>query len=128
MRTVVIASNLKATEAERTDSYSDKIIKYLPGEAVALYITAIGLITSAGDQIPVDTLTWVVFAGVLVMLPLYLWFGQNVKSLVQVIITVVAYVLWILTLGGPFALYSWYHPIYGSLGVLFFTFIVPKIR
>jgi len=128
MRTVVVDSNLEKLSESKTDDYADKIIKYLPGEAVALYVTGIGLITAAKDQIPFDIMTWVIFIGLLVTLPIYLRYTQKVKYWMQIAISTLAYVLWVLTLGGPFAQFSWYHPVYGSLGVLFFTFLVPKFR
>lgn len=125
-RTVITSGLESATEPK--DPYADKILKYLPGEAVALYLTAIGLISAAKDQIPFDIMTWIVFIGVLIVLPIYLWKAQSVKVWIQIAITMVAYVLWVLTVGGPFAQFSWYNPVYGALGVLFFTFVVPKVR
>ncbi|MCW3997947.1 MAG: hypothetical protein NWF10_05185 [Candidatus Bathyarchaeota archaeon] len=127
MSRTVITSGLETTTTKK-DPYADKILKYVPGEAVGLYLTAIGLLSTAKDQIPFDIMTWVVFIGVLIVLPIYLWKAQEVEVWIQIAITMGAYVLWVFTIGGPFSQFSWYHPVYGALGVLFFTFIVPKIR
>jgi len=126
MRTVV-TKGLESAD-KKADDYTDKIIKYLPGEAVALYITAIGLISAVKEQIPFDIVAWVIFFGLFFALPIYLWKTEQVKVRVQIVITMAAYVFWAMSLGGPFLQIPWYHPVYGAIGVLFFTFLVPKMR
>jgi hypothetical protein len=49
---------------------------------------------------------------------------QKVLKLQQHFISLLSFIVWAFALGGPFALYSWYNPVYGSILLPVFTLLV----
>lgn len=110
------------------DTYSDRLFKYIPAELVAGYIFAIGMtekLTEAGET---RALQWLLFAIFLILTPLYLWRVQKVQKISQHIISALSFVVWVFALGGPFALYSWYNPVYGAVLLPVFTLTVAIVE
>jgi len=116
------------------DTYKDRLLKYIPAEIVGLYITLSSLTLSAGGEIPVLSILWVIFALLFIMTPLYFFLvtkKPNVRTgVVQIIISTSAFVVWVFSLGdvSPFGFYSWYHPVYGALLLPTFTTLVALYR
>jgi hypothetical protein len=109
------------------DEYLSKVIKLIPAEVVSLYVALAGIIGAAGQNVNIPLLFWIVFIVCLVGTPLYLMRITKVSNLLQIGITTVAFAVWVFALGGPFALLSWYQPIYGALLLPIFTFFIPMI-
>lgn len=130
MREIITEKSFKAglakvSAADQTDGYVDKIIKLIPGEVVALYITLAGILAAGGMSS--STMIWVIFFVCLIGTPLYLNRISHVGNTVQIGISTVAYIVWVFALGGPFATLSWYLPIYGALLLPIFTFFAPMV-
>jgi hypothetical protein len=64
---------------------------------------------------------WSIFAIFCVLTPLYLLRIQKVKKISQHLISVLSFAVWAFALGGPFALYRWYNPVYGEILLPVFT-------
>jgi hypothetical protein len=60
-------------------------------------------------------LHWAAFAFEVVGTYVYLRRVANVTEQIQLIISVIAYCVWVFALGGPFVHLNWYVPIYGAL-------------
>ncbi len=121
--------------AAQTDfsSYLDRLMKMVPTEVIGLYLVGSGLIPK--DQ-PLAVTIWalVCLAGVVAM---RVWGTTDAASgqptdWMHVGISVVAFIIWLLTLGGgPFAtggVFAAVHeqtPFLGSLLVLAWTFFAP---
>ena len=108
------------------DKYTTKLLKYIPAEVIALYLTLDTLIRSA-DQIPV-AVYWGIFLFGIIATYLYLWRVENVAKQGQLVISMLAYCIWVFAIGGPFANLEWYDPIYGGILLPIFTFMVPIIE
>ena len=107
------------------DGYRDKLLKYIPAEVTAYYIAIDALIRSqAGLNVP---LYWSVFVFAAILTPLYLWRVAKVEKYVQIIISTIAFVVWVFALGGPFAGLLWYKPFYGALLLASYTALIPII-
>jgi hypothetical protein len=106
--------------------YLDRLLKMIPGEVVALYLVGSGLIPE-GESIA--TVVWAVVCliGVIVVRVYGTTDPENSKppDWVHVTISCVAFVIWVYSMGGPFAEYGLYIPYIGSLLVLVWTFFVP---
>ena len=106
--------------------YLDRLLKMVPAEVIGLYLIGSGLIPK--DQ-TAGLVVWsiVCVAGVVVVRA----FGtadpkQNQNPVwVQVGISTVAFVIWLYSIGGPFAAFGLYVPFIGSLLVLAWSFFVP---
>ncbi len=108
------------------DSYSDRLIKYIPAEVVALYLTLDALIRSA-PEVP-SYIYWGVLIFCFIGTYLYLWRIQKVKKQLQLHISGGAFLVWVFAMGGPFAHLGWYNPLYAGLLLPMFTFLVALVE
>ena len=111
-----------------TDGYFDRLFKYIPSELVAGYIFVIGVVKQLTNTSEIRIFQWSLYVVFCLLTPLYLWRVQKVVKLQQHIISIVSFVVWVFALGGPFALCSWYNPVYGAILLPVFTLIVAIIE
>lgn len=112
----------KSSSHAAPDGYTTRLLKYVPAEVVALFVTLDALIRSSSD-VPLPVY-WGVFLVCLVGTWFYLWRVARIRKPAQLLISTVAFAVWVFALGGPFALLDWYAPIYGGLLLPIFTFAV----
>lgn len=114
---------------EQGDIYVNRLLKLIPSETVALYMFLYGIIKSAlssPDQlVELQIWQWVTFAAVIVLNLFYLKKFHDVRDPVQYTILTIAFVIWVLTIGGPFENLNFYKPFIGSLLLGLFTFSIP---
>jgi hypothetical protein len=106
--------------------YLDRLMKMIPSEVVALYLVGSGFIPS--HQSLVLALWAIVCLFGVIALKAYGTADQTNKiqpDWIHVAISSFAFVLWVYTIGGPFAAYGLAVPYIGSLLVLAWTFFVP---
>ncbi|NMC39184.1 MAG: hypothetical protein GYA41_12755 [Bacteroidales bacterium] len=106
------------------DGYFDRLFKYIPAELVAGYIFVSGAVSGLTDQSESLLLKWILFAIFCILTPLYLWRVQKVTRMQQHMISLLSFAVWCFALGGPFASFGWYDPVYGQVLLLVFTLIV----
>ncbi len=81
------------------DGYFDRLAKYIPGEAVALYVTLGGIVK--GSQFSdLPGLNWGVFGFALLFTPFYLAKVAGVSKGTQIAVSTVAFAVWALAIGG----------------------------
>jgi len=118
-----------AMEKTVPDSYTDRLIKYIPSEIVAAFISMNGIVQSMAAK--PDWIDWAIFILLLVITPLYIWRVTTPKGepapMGQIAISTLSYVVWVFALGGPFIALSWYQSVYGALILPLYTLIVPII-
>ncbi len=106
--------------------YLDRLMKMIPGEAVGLYLVGSGFIPTAQSLV---LLIWsVICLGGVIAIKAYGTAdraNQIPPDWVHVAISSVAFVIWVYSIGGPFAAYGIGTPYIGSLLVLAWTFFVP---
>jgi hypothetical protein len=110
-------------------SYLDRLIKMIPAEVIGLYLVGKGVIP-VNQTIPL--LIWVLVCLIAVItVRIYGTYDPNAVHRIDwlhVVISAVAFVIWVYTiggLGGPFADFSQNYPYVSSLLVLVWTFFVP---
>jgi hypothetical protein len=126
--TAAVGESPVGGEVPNPDSYTDRLLKYIPVEVVAVYLAvngALGTLTDAGTR---TFLIWVVFFLLLAGTPLYLARIQKVSKRVQLLIATVSFAVWVFSVGGPFSNLGWYQPVYGAIILPLFTFFVPVIE
>lgn len=97
------------------------LVKLIPAEIVALYAVIQTFVPA--------TLTAHLFISVplMVLTPLYMYFAMGVKKVDQIILTSVAYVIWVFALGGPFVFINGYEPWMAGVALALFTLVPPII-
>lgn len=125
------------------DDYKDRLVKYIPGEAVALYaftdklFTAYYGINEAGAPTRVEAdvlfnvLPWVLFVLGIIGTPIYLYrqklTGQPWKM--NAFLATIAFILWAYTLDGSlFLIHHWYNVLLAGLLAPIFTFVAGMIE
>jgi hypothetical protein len=110
-----------------TDGYLEQLLKLVPAEAVAAYVVLLGLVP------PDEPLKyWGSFAVglILVVIIRYFWTeigNEKSTDISVVIISVIAYIIWVYNMDGPFKVYNLYDPWLGAVLLIVFTMIAPKI-
>jgi hypothetical protein len=122
------------------------LFKYIPVEIISAWIAMKGMIKGAN---PVNTenthvlttnnlfLLWslfVIFTG-LTAFYIYKQISKEITSsdklkeddYIQIIISTIAFVVWVFATEEPFSSLSFYQPIYGSIILILFNLIVPLI-
>jgi hypothetical protein len=98
----------------------------IPSPVIALYLVGTSQIP-AGQSI--GLLVWAIICliGVIVLMAYGTADAQKNKSAdwIHVAISVLAFVIWIYAMGGPFAAFNLQVPWIGSLAILAYTFFVP---
>jgi hypothetical protein len=128
-RQVVHRVALRGEGGVDLDPYKERLLKLIPAETVAVYVSLQGVLLSAlaapEKAARLDAWLWTIFVSVLVLNALYLRNIQKVVDWKQHAIVATAFVVWAFTLGGPFQRLSFYEPFMGSVALLLFTFAVP---
>jgi hypothetical protein len=118
-----------AAESPAVDDYINKLLKYIPAEIVAGFVTVDGIIRSV-TQAPIF-IYWIVFAIFLILTPVYTGRISTVAGLptawTQIIVATVGFLVWVFALGGPFSYFGWYLPAYGSILLVVFTLVIPAL-
>jgi hypothetical protein len=108
------------------DDYSARLLKYIPTEVIALYLTLASLLHSAAEMSV--GWEWFIFLLGVIATPLYLWQLQRVRKTLQLVLSTLAYGVWVFALGGPFAHLAWYAPVYGGILLCVYTFFIPILE
>jgi hypothetical protein len=120
-----VAPGVATAEVEKeptADTYQDRLLKLIPAEVIATYIFLDGVLRLAPANVPVPMLRWFVFVVLLFGTWFYLSRVENVTKKHQLAISTIAFALWVFYLGGPFASFRWYSPIYGAILLPLYTF------
>jgi hypothetical protein len=117
-------------EPTGVNDYLEKLLKMIPTEVVGLYLVGSGVIPITKRGV---LLGWALFCLLCVIGVRILGTRDGARGLGPqwgaVAIAAVAFVIWVYSIGGPFAAYlgSGYQPFIGSLLVLAWTFVVPIV-
>lgn len=130
-RRIVTSQFQKSGAAATTmDGYFDRVLKYVPADVVAAWITVRGLVMSRQD-VSQATILWVALGVGIVFTILWTWKNTKVPgqpvAVTQIIVATAAFTVWVVALGSPPVAWD---PLYGSLLLIAFTLfsglIVPK--
>ncbi|KPL13711.1 MAG: hypothetical protein AMS23_00660 [Bacteroides sp. SM1_62] len=110
-----------AREVKTDQDYKTKLLKLIPSEIVAAYILIVGII-------PADYKYWgtlITAVIMLVLIPFYLRRLYDVKRLGQIIYIMIAFIIWIYTLGEPFRQWGIWQEWIGSALLVLYTLTIP---
>lgn len=105
--------------------YSKRLLKNIPSEIVGAYL-AINAMLNANPETPI-WLSWSIFGVLLVLCPIWLRFGQDVRKAWQLVLSTIAFVIWTMTLPGAFEDVPYAASIGGALIIIFSGIIAPMV-
>lgn len=121
----------QAPGAPAADTYFDKVVKYIPADIVAAWVAVNGLIQSASGA-PNTALLWVAFVVGVILTAAWTWKQTSAPNkppaITQIVISTVAFIVWVFAMGGPFQSLGFYQPLYGSLLLILYTLVVGLIN
>src|SRR5574340_529342 len=123
-RDVQVMPKAVATPIQKEDNYLSRLLKYIPAESVSAYMTLDGLVRSSQNQLSLQIGLWAVFGIGLIGTWFYLWKLYNVTKIGQLVISTIAFAIWVFALGGSFAYFSWYQPWIGKVLITVYTFLI----
>lgn len=108
-----------------TSMFLQNLVKLIPVEIMALFAVVNGLIPTTADPIAI----WIVLGILTVLVPFYTIFAMKVKKWTQIVLTTIAFPIWIVAMGGlPVTMaLGWYEPWMMSVGLALYTLIPPMI-
>jgi hypothetical protein len=114
---------------ETKDEYKEKLLKLIPADTVAAYVTLQGVLLSVMNtpdrQGALQGWLWGLMVVIAVFNIFYLQRLQGVKDVKQLALMTIAFFIWVLSIGGPFQYISGYEPFMGSIILGLFTFALP---
>ncbi|MFA7340615.1 MAG: hypothetical protein WC028_27775 [Candidatus Obscuribacterales bacterium] len=118
-------------DSKSTDSYSERLIKYIPADILAAYLAITGI---AESNNPPLWLSWGIFGVMLALTPLYVCYvktqpvGFVSSKMFHWVTACLAFSAFVFSLGGPFATFEWYKPYLGSVVLILTTLIIPVLE
>lgn len=113
--------------AGEPDGYRERLLKYIPAEVVALYLSLTTMLQADTTNVHSAIYGWIALAFAAGVTPLYLWRIQNVTKAQQLLLSTISLVVWAFALGGPFKSLDWYDASLASLVLACSTFALPLI-
>jgi hypothetical protein len=127
-REIKSAADIPVPPPAQINDYKDRLVKLIPSEIITAYVTLKGLINGAGEQGNRQLLIWIVFGILVVMNPLYLFYVTGVKKAGQIIFSSIAFVLWVMVIGGTFTtLFGFSAEYLGSIMLVLYTLFIPFV-
>ena len=131
-RNIVIKKHLSKGEnldfdkndEDQGDNYYNRLVKLIPAEVIAFYLSLDGIVSNMPNK---NVLLWIVFLISILGTWLYIKRVSNINRLIQQLLTVLSFIVWVFVIGGPFQQYSWYDVNYGKILVTVYTFFIPLI-
>lgn len=107
------------------NSYKDRLLKLIPSEIIAAYITLHGLISGIKNPHE-DELLWIVIGFLFLLTPIYLYKVSMVTKKGQIVISSIGFLVWVFTTNPP-QINIWDIPVefLGSLVFILYTLFIP---
>jgi len=116
-----------AREINTGDNYRERLLKLIPSELLGTYMAVNAVLISMDPSMMSTVLLWVVFGICLAVTPLWLWFTQGVRKALQLVLTSIAFVIWVMTISGPFTTIPGYKPFIGTVFLILFSGVIAPL-
>jgi hypothetical protein len=103
------------------DPYQDRLLKLIPAEVVSVYLVVNEMLAKKALW-----MSWVAF-GLLFIANIAYKRKAGVTDLLQLALTAIAFVLWVMVIGGPFSQLSTKYHEFASILVPIYTLFIPLV-
>lgn len=112
---------------DETNTYKDRLVKLIPSEIVAAYVTLFGLISGVVSENKI-TLLWIVIGVLFILTPFYLIKISGVKKMGQIIFSTFGFLIWVFATGSPIQnIWDFQVVFLASIILIIYTLIIPLI-
>jgi hypothetical protein len=105
------------------DGYADRLVKFIPGDVVAGWLTLKSVIAAAAQ--PSRSYYWLSFLALCLLTAIWTWRQTSKTGLptatTQIGVSTAAFGIWSFALGEPFSGFAWYSPLLASVVLILFT-------
>jgi hypothetical protein len=116
------SSPSKSSAQPKPDTWNDRIVKFIPVEAVGMYLALDGLIRSGNSDPMSRRIMLAIALGVsLLFTVVYLKKIQKIRRQSQIAVSIVALIAWVFALGGCFQTFAFYSPWQGTAVLIVVT-------
>jgi hypothetical protein len=116
---------LMGRPVKETDKYRERLLKNIPSEVLGVFVATNGIFLSMVESPAVAQ--WLVFGVCLVATPFWLYFFQDVKGPAQIVMATLAFVVWVMSIEGPFTSIEGYQTYIGSISVILLSGLIAPI-
>lgn len=136
--TVITKEDASRNPNLEEDHYLSKVIKYIPTEIVAAYVSLRGFVINASND--VNNLTnsdkpnyfAIIFYGVLLITPIYTFIAakdeNKPKPIFHTSVGTISFAFWVFALGDYFESFKWHDFTLASILLVFITLIIPLLE
>jgi len=114
--------------AAQADSYFDRLAKYVPVEIIGAYLLIEGLVKELTEGAAEGWALLILFLLGLVATWLFAWRVLRVVRTAQLVMSVLAFAVWVFATGGWFATLSFWAPGWGTVAVIAFGVAVRIVQ
>ena len=129
VRVIRPGAQAAAAPSLESDTYFDKVVKYIPADIVGAWVAVTGLVSGASG-IPRQTILWIAFGIGLILTAWWTWRQATVQArrppVTQTVISTGAFAVWVFALGGPFEPVPG-RQVYGSLLLILYTLVAALV-
>lgn len=128
-REIKLSSTTKGFEIQTNtvDDYKDKLLKLIPSEIIAAYVSIHGLLKGNAVQNQ-DTILWIVIGILFLLTPIYLKRFQHVNNNLQIVFTCIAFLIWVFATGSPLKTILGNDPQFmASIALMIYTLFIPLL-
>jgi hypothetical protein len=130
----IVTTQLQVADSggHEVDTFFDRVVKYIPTEIVSAWVAAKALVGAAA-VVSKNTVLWVCFGAAVVLTALWTLKQTSLPgkphAVTQTFVATVAFIVWAIALGEPFAtlLGTARQSLYGGLLLIFYTLIAGLI-
>lgn len=111
------------------DDYLTRLLLYIPVEIIGGYLIIAGVLQSAYPSVGAAQRTSLGVLFALGVISSYFYAQRVLKVLrtTQLVMTAVAFTVWVFTTGDLFATFAWWHPWMGTIAVVVFGVLVKLV-
>jgi hypothetical protein len=117
---------VEVPQAPKLDYYTEALLSLIPSPIIGAYVVIDGIVQSGNvDAFTLNTIQWIVFGILLLFTPLYLNQVSKIINTKHLVVSTLAFAVWVFALGGPFESLmnkSLLHLI-GSISLVIFTLV-----
>ncbi len=108
------------------DGYADKLVKLIPAEVISLYLSMSLILTNSKDTVHISVPA-IVYGFCAFATWFYMRFTLKVTDWRQLLVTVLAFLVWGFAFSEPFPALTWWNETYSGLLLAGFTFLAPNV-